>query len=63
MRKPKIPYERLKQILYKYISHDAEHVELCCVRDYLQHICGCSHEEIIELGFGYLLDIDDSTKN
>lgn len=59
MREEIIPYERLEQILCDYISNDAEATEISYIRETLQDICGCSNEEIIELGFGYLLNCEE----
>lgn len=63
MDEEKIPYERLKQILCNYISNDAEAIELSYVRDILRDVCGCDDDEIIELGFSYLLDCADEDEN
>ncbi len=55
-----IPYERLKEILQTYITNDAAYAETEYVRDVLFDVCGCTPEEIKELGFEYLLNDDDT---
>ena len=55
-----IPYERLKEILQTYITNDAAYAETEYVRDVLFDVCGCTPEEIKELGFEYLLNDNDA---
>lgn len=51
--------ERLKQIITRYIDNDLEAVSELYIRDVLIDTCGCSDEEIIELGYDWLLDVVD----
>lgn len=53
-----IPYERLLQILQRYVDADLEAAsELSYVRDLLKDTCGCDDAEIKKLGFGCLLEV------
>lgn len=58
--KEKMSPERVQQILFDYVMNDVEAVaETEYVRDILMNICGCTEEEMEELGFGFLLDTED----
>ena len=46
-----ISNERLIQMLNSYIDFDLEATEPSYVRYILTDVCGCSWEEIVELGF------------
>ena len=50
-----MPYERLLQILQRYVNTDAEAAETAYVREALEQ-AGLSVDEFEKLGFGYLLD-------
>lgn len=50
-----VPYERLLQILQRYVNTDAEAAETAYVREALEQ-AGLSVDEFEKLGFGYLLD-------
>lgn len=51
-----ISYDRLHQILYDYVMNDFEAAETQYVRDILMDICGCDTEEMLELGFGFMIN-------
>ena len=56
-----IGYDRLKQILVDYVMNDFEAAaETEYVRDILMNICGCTEEEMKELGFGFMIDDEES---
>lgn len=52
----KITYERLKIILENYICNDLEDAEPSYVYEVLTDYCGCTDEEIKQLGFEDLID-------
>lgn len=43
--------ERIMEIFSKFVDKELEYTELDHVREILTDVCGCSKEELIELGF------------
>ena len=61
MEHERLSPERVRQILFNYVMNDFEAAaETEYVRDILMNICGCTEEEMEELGFGFLLDTDEN---
>ena len=48
---------RLKNIICNYVNYDAEASESSYVLEVLRDVCGCSDEEIREIGLDWLLDL------
>ena len=46
--------ERLEEILIRYIDNDLDAADPSYVREILTNVCGCTAEEIMELGLDYL---------
>lgn len=47
--------ERVISILRTYVNNDMESAEPDYVREVLYDICGCTDQELEELGLGYLI--------
>lgn len=59
MNESKLTKERIVQILQKYVLTDLEASEPEYIRNMLTDTCGCTMEEINELGFGFLFPEED----
>lgn len=54
-----IATERLKEILISYIDNDLQVADYQYVRDVIRDTCGCTKEEINELGLDYLFECEE----
>lgn len=51
--------ERVIQILHMYIDYDVLLSEEFHAYEILTEVCGCSMQELTDLGFDYLIDVVD----
>lgn len=50
--------DKWKEALLKYIEHDTLGIESFYVKHVLCDVCKLSHDDVCELGYGYVFDIE-----